>query len=114
MSVDYRVTLGCGHTHDYRTTVHPYDREHLECSDCGPDQLAVGVRTLSSNQRMFSDFAHRENWSTDTPPPARAGYPEPTKDETGAMQAIDNAWPANEYSAADLLAAYRAGRGRER
>lgn len=110
MSVDYRVTLGCGHTHDYRTTVHPFNREHLMCSDCGPDQLAVGVRTLSSEMRSFSDFGPREDKPAFAPHHASSGHPGPSEDETGAMRALDTAWPANEYSAADLLAAYRAGR----
>lgn len=111
MSVDYRVTLGCGHIHDYRTTVHPYDRERLMCSECGPDQLPVRVRPLSTAQRLFSDFAPRRGEATGTRQHVPAGDSKPTADETGAMQAIDAAWPANEYSAADLLAAYRAGSG---
>ena len=110
MSVDYRVTLGCGHTHDYRTTVHPYDRDHLTCSECGPYQLVVGVRTLSSDQCSFTDLSTRGGRATDTTQHSPTGYPEPTETETGAMRALDTAWPANGYSAADLLAAYRAGR----
>lgn len=60
--MDYRVTLDCGHTHLYRTTVHPSQREQLICSDCGQGQRAADVTAISPDQCEFHHFTRRSAW----------------------------------------------------
>ena len=60
--MDYRVTLDCGHTHLYRTTVHPRDREQLTCDECGQGQHAAQVREISADQCEFHTFTGRTAW----------------------------------------------------
>jgi hypothetical protein len=74
--LDYRVTLDCGHTHLYRTTVHPRDREQLTCIDCGEGQHAVQVSQISADQCEFHHFTQSTAWMGSAPsstPAARAG-----------------------------------------
>lgn len=65
--MDYRVTLDCGHTHVYRTTVHPHDREQLTCVECGQGQRAAQVSAISSGQCEFHHFTQRSGWVGSTP-----------------------------------------------
>jgi hypothetical protein len=60
--LDYRVTLDCGHTHLYRTTVHPRDREQLTCVECGEGQHATEVSAISADQCEFHHFGRRTAW----------------------------------------------------
>jgi hypothetical protein len=60
--MDYRVTLDCGHTHLYRTTVHPSDREHLTCVECGQGQHAAEVVAIASDQCEFHHFTGSSSW----------------------------------------------------
>ena len=62
MPLDYRVTLDCGHTHLYRTTVHPSDRDQLTCVECGEGQHAVQVNAMSADQCEFHHFTRRTAW----------------------------------------------------
>ncbi len=65
--MDYRVTLDCGHTHLYRTTVHPRDRKHLTCVECGQGQRAAEVVAVSSDQCEFVHFAQSTAWIAPAP-----------------------------------------------
>jgi hypothetical protein len=65
--MDYRVTLDCGHTHLYRTTVHPREREHLTCIDCGQGQHAAQVEEISTDQCEFHHFTQRTAWVAPVP-----------------------------------------------
>jgi hypothetical protein len=57
MPMDYRVTLDCGHTYEYRTMVHPQQREQLTCLECGPGQRAVTAELLAEDACFFEDFS---------------------------------------------------------
>jgi hypothetical protein len=65
--LDYRVTLDCGHTHLYRTTVHPRDREQLTCVECCDGQHAVQVNAMSADQCEFLHFTRRTAWVASAP-----------------------------------------------
>jgi hypothetical protein len=65
--MDYRVTLDCGHTHLYRTTVHPNDREQLTCFECGQGQRATAVTAISADQCEFHHFTRRTAWVGSAP-----------------------------------------------
>jgi ribosome modulation factor len=65
--LDYRVTLDCGHTHLYRTTVHPRDREQLTCDECGQGHRAAQVSAVSSDQCEFHHFTRRTAWVGSSP-----------------------------------------------
>lgn len=66
MPMDYRVTLDCGHTHHYRTTVHPSEREQLSCTECGQGQRATRVSPLSSDDCEFHHFTAHTAWVSST------------------------------------------------
>ena len=66
MPLDYRVTLDCGHTHLYRTTVHPRDREELTCVECGEGQHAGQVSAIFPDQCEFHHFTRRTAWAGST------------------------------------------------
>jgi hypothetical protein len=65
--MDYRVTLDCGHTHLYRTTIHPRDRERLTCGECGDGQRAATVIDISTDQCEFLHFTRRTAWVSAAP-----------------------------------------------
>ena len=65
--MDYRVTLDCGHTHLYRTTVHPRDRAQLTCVECGQGQHAAEVIAVASDQCEFHHFTQKTAWVTPAP-----------------------------------------------
>lgn len=67
MPLDYRVTLDCGHTFTYRTTVSPLEREHLRCDECGAGQHAARAVLREPSRCEFHDFTSRSAW---TGPPA--------------------------------------------
>jgi len=51
MPMDYRVTLDCGHTFTYRTTVSPLARTHLNCDECGSGHHAAARVILREPSR---------------------------------------------------------------
>jgi acetaldehyde dehydrogenase (acetylating) len=51
MPLDYRVTLDCGHTFTYRTTVSPLDRDRLICDACGSGHHAAARVVLREPNR---------------------------------------------------------------
>lgn len=56
MPLDYRVTLDCGHTFTYRTTVSPLARSRLNCDDCGPGHRAARAILRAPVRCEFIDF----------------------------------------------------------
>jgi hypothetical protein len=69
MPMDYRVTLDCGHTYTYRTTVNPLMREQLICGQCGAGHHAAKAVLHDSDQCEFHAF---------TPSTAWTGVPDPS------------------------------------
>ena len=64
MPMDYRVTLDCGHTFTYRTTVNPLARDRLNCDQCGGGHRAARAVLRKPSRCEFHNFTSGSAWTT--------------------------------------------------